>query len=208
LTWRQFPHGFRLDPILEGPPDALVVILPDAGSAAVTLYPVVVRWASAVPTTEFLVLEAIGSDVLDRAMERLASLLHRELRARHLDASRLVLAGFGQGGTLALHGVLREGRGCAGVLALDPRLVRPPSPAAPGTAKIRLIASGDDGPLDHRSLHDFVALLTSAGIDARGVMLAAPSLSHEAIRHAGAYLVELVATAQRGGIFSFAPAAE
>jgi len=201
LTRSHIPHGFRLVPILKGSPDALVVILPDAGTAAVALYPVATRWAAAVPTTAFIVLEAI--DPL-----QLASLLHRELRARHLDAGRLVLVGFGQSGTLALRRVLRQGRGWAGVLALDAKPVRPLSPAASVTAKVRLIASGGDGPVDHRGLRDFVALLTSAGIDARGVLLAAPSLSDEAIRHAGAYLVELVATAQRGASFSFARAAE
>jgi predicted esterase len=201
LTWRQFPHGFRLDPIAKGPPNALVVVLPDAGAAAVTLYPVAVRWAETVPTTEFIVLEGGGQFELDRAM------LQRELRARHLDASRLVLVGFGDGGTLALHEVLHRGRGCAGVLSLGAKLVRPPPPLAPVAAKVRLIASGEDGAVDHRGLRDFVALLTLAGIDARGVLLAAPSQSDEAVRHAGAYLVELVATAQRGG-FSFDHAAE
>jgi predicted esterase len=174
----------------------------------VTLYPIVVRWAAAVPTTAFMVLEGIAPagpepDALDRAMLQVASLLQGEFRERHLDASRLVLVGFGRGGTLALHGVLRQGRGCAGVLALDARPVRPLSPLASIAAKVRLIASGEDGHADHRSLRDIVALLTSAGIDARGVLLAAPSQSDEAIRHAGAYLVELVATAQRGGAFSF-----
>jgi predicted esterase len=203
LTWRQFPHGFRLDPIAKGPPNALVVILPDAGSAAVTLYPIAVRWASAVPTTEFIVVEGFEQDDLDRSMAQLASLLQRELHARRMDASRLVLVGFGYGGALALHGVLRQGRGCAGVLALDAKPVRPLSPLASVVAKVRLIAKGEDGHVDHRGLRDFVALLTSAGIDARGVLLAAPSQSDEAIRHASAYLVELVATAQRGGVFSF-----
>jgi predicted esterase len=198
LTWRQFPHGFRLAPIAKGPPNALVIVLPDSGTAAATLHPVAARWAETVPTTEFIVL---GQFELDHGM------LQRELRARHLDAGRLVLVGFGDGGTLALHEVLHRGRGCAGVLALGAKLVPPLSPLASLTAKVRLIACGDDATVDHRGLRDFVVRLTSAGVDARGVVLAAPCQSDEALRHAGAYLVELVATAQRGS-FSFDHAAE
>jgi hypothetical protein len=47
-------------------------------------------------------------------------------------------------------------------------------------------------------LCDLVAQLTTRGIDARGILLGGSALSDEAIRHGGAYLVELVATAQRG----------
>jgi hypothetical protein len=65
--------------------------------------------------------------------------------------------------------------------------------------KVRLIACvGDEA---HSSLRDDVALLTARGIDTRGVVLSGSGLSQEAIRHGGAYLVELVATAQRGARF-------
>jgi len=56
----------------------------------------------------------------------------------------------------------------------------------------------EDPQVSHGSLRDAVALLAARGIDARGVMLVGSVLSEEAIRHGGAYLVELVATAQRG----------
>jgi hypothetical protein len=65
--------------------------------------------------------------------------------------------------------------------------------------KVRLIACLGDAA--HSSLRDDVALLTARGIDTRGVLLSGSGLSQEAIRHGGAYLVELVATAQRGARF-------
>jgi len=50
-------------------------------------------------------------------------------------------------------------------------------------------------------LRDAVAWLTARGLDTRGVVLAGSPMSDEAIRHGGAYLVELVATAQRAKRF-------
>jgi len=65
----------------------------------------------------------------------------------------------------------------------------------------KIIACAADGSVDPSSLRDVVASLTGRGIDARGVTLAGPVLSDETIRHGTAYLVELVATAQRGNRF-------
>ncbi|MET1029111.1 MAG: hypothetical protein ABWY00_18220, partial [Dongiaceae bacterium] len=82
------------------------------------------------------------------------------------------------------------------------KLVRP-LPRIIGTdGKIRLNESARNGDMNHISLRDTVMSLVSRGVDARGVVLSGPMLpgailSEEAIRHGGAYLVELVATAQR-----------
>jgi predicted esterase len=139
--------------------------------------------------------------VLDRAAQHLEPLLEQQLRTCLLDASRLVLAGFGYGGTLALHMLLRRGCHCAGVLAFAATLIRPLPRVLRVDSKVRLIERARDRHDGHSSLRDVVALLTMRGIDTRGVLLVGPVLSDEAVRHGGAYLVELVATAQRGDGF-------
>jgi phospholipase/carboxylesterase len=211
MTWTPFPHGLHLDPIAGGSPQALVVLLHDLGAGAATLTLVAARWAAAVPTTAFIAFDGIGQRDFpratpsasaepagfDRAMRRVAPLLDRQLRAGGLDASRLVLVGFGYGGTLALDMALHRGRSCAGVLAFAAKLVRPLPRIARADHKVRLIACAGDGDVGHGSLRDIVASLTARGIDVRGVSLACSMLSDEAIRHGGSYLVELVATAQR-----------
>jgi hypothetical protein len=134
--------------------------------------------------------------LIDPAARNLTSVLARRLRSLRLNPSRLVMAGFGYGGTLALYMVLHQGWSCAGVLTFAAKLIRP-LPRVMGSAhKVRLIGSAGD--VGHSSMRDDVALLTERGIDTRGVQLSGSPLSDEAIRHGGAYLVELVATAQRG----------
>lgn len=220
MTWIRFPNGFRLDPIAKGPPEALVVLLHDLGATVATLTPFAARWAATVPTTTFVALEGIeqfapsschlpphrmldldvGTEptVLDRAAWNLRSLLEQQLRSDRLDAGRLVLAGFGYGGTLALHMLLRQGWNCAGVLAFAAKLTRPLPRLLRADYKVRLIECVPDRHIGHSSLRAVVALLTTRGIDTRGALLTGPILSDEAIRHGGAYLAELVATAHRG----------
>jgi len=223
MTWTQFSQGFRLDPITKGSPEALVILLHDLGTCAATLGPVAARWAATVPTAAFIALDGTeqfdppssglpshrtldldtGAEParLDGAARQLGPLLERQLRSCRLDASRLVLVGFGYGGTLALHMVLRQRRSCAGVLAFAAKPMRPLPRILRVDHKVRLIACLGEGRIDHGSLRDVVALLTGRGIDTRAVLLAGSALSDEAIRHGGAYLVELVATAQRGARF-------
>jgi Phospholipase/Carboxylesterase len=209
MSWVQFPEGLRPDPAAKRSADALVVLLPDVGASAAALAPIAARWAPTVPTTAFTALEglepsgdlrdtAIEQAALDRAARRLEPLLEEQLRLYRLDASRLVLVGFGYGGTLALHRVLHQGWSCAGVLAFTAKLIRPLPRVLRIGRKVRLIECVAPGTAARSSLCDIVALLTARGIDARGVLLGGPALSNEAIRHGGAYLVELVATAQRG----------
>jgi predicted esterase len=200
MDWVPFSHGVWLHPIAKGPPEALVVVLPDFGACAGTLNTVAERWAAAVPRAAFIVLDT--SEQRDpRAPRPLGPLLGQQLRSRRLDASRLVLVGFGYGGTLALHLSLHQDWSCAGVLAFTAELMRPLPRLLAVNHKIRLIASPADGPVNHLSLRDMVASLIGRGIDTRGVTIAGSALSDEAIRHGGAYLVELVATAQRGNRF-------
>jgi hypothetical protein len=211
MSWKQFSHGFRLDPIDKGPPEALVVLLHALGATAATLTSVSTHWAAAVPTTSFAALNgteqldppsysSLKPKVLDSAARHLKPLVEQQLRTCRLDASRLVLAGFGYGGTLALHMLLRQGWSCAGVLAFKseplkalPRIIRI-------DGKVRLIECVREPDIGHSALRDFVALLIARGIDARGVLLVGSILSEEAVRHGGAYLVELVGTAQRGAL--------
>jgi len=223
MSWVQFAHGLELDPIATGLPEARVVLLHDVGDSAATLTPIAARWATAVPTTAFIALEGIeqldppscslsrpampdlkvdaGSTGLDRAARHLVPQLEHLLRPYRLDASRLVLVGFGYGGTLALHMLPRPGWSCAGFLAFAANLTRPLPRIPRGDPKVRLIECLGIDHAGHSSLRDVVTWLTARGIDTRGVSLAGSPMSDEAIRHGGAYLVELVATAQRGKRF-------
>jgi len=162
-----------------------------------------------VPTTAFISLNGIeqldpacyGSVEpawLDRAARHLEQLIEQQLRDNGLDASRLVITGFGYGGTLALHMLLRRSWDCAGVLAFGARLTRPLPRVLRVDGKVRLIECVPDRHIGQTRLRDSVASLTARGIDARGVLLVGSILSDETIRHGGAYLVELVGTAQRG----------
>jgi predicted esterase len=210
MIWKQSSRGFRFDPIAKGSPEALVLLLDDLGTGVSRLIPVAARWAASVPTTAFIALKAIeqfaalSSDgsaepaVLDRAARHLEPLIEQELRDRRLDPSRLVLAGFESGGTLALHMLLQHGWNCAGVLAFGATLMRPLPRTLRVDRKVRLIECVADGRIAQTRLRDSVALLAARGIDARGVLLVGSILSDETIRHGGAYLVELVGTAQRG----------
>jgi predicted esterase len=210
MTWTQLSHGLQIDPIAGGSPEALVVLLHDHGASPSLLTPVAARWATSVPTTAFIALDgtqqlnpyplehgAGAAALLDRATRLLAPLLEQQLRSRRLGADRLVLVGFGLGGTLALHMALHGAQSRAGVLAFAAQLVRPLPRILRVDRKIRLVACAEDGDGGHGRLRDLVASLTAHGIDARGVVLAGSVLSDAAIRHGGAYLVELVATAQR-----------
>jgi hypothetical protein len=213
MTWTQLSHGLQLDPIAGGSPEALVVLLHDHGASPSVLTPVAARWATSVPTTAFIAFDgtqqlhpyplehdASAAALLDRATRLLAPLLEQQLRSRRIEADRLVLVGFGLGGTLALHMVLHGAQSCAGVLAYAAQLVRPLPRILRIDRKFRLIACGGGGDGGHGRLREVVASLTARGIDARGVVLAGSVLSDEAIRHGGAYLVELVATAQQHGV--------
>jgi len=207
MSWVQFAHGLQLDPIATILPEALVVLLHDVGDSAATLTPVAARWARAVPTTAFIALEGIDqldlpscglprptmpdrevaaeSTALDRAARHLVPLLDQQLRFHRLDASQLVLVGFGYGGTLALCMLLRPGWSCAGILAFAAKLTRPLPRVLRGDPKVRLIECLGIGHTDHSSLRDAVAGLTARGLDTRGVVLAGSPMSDEAIRHGG-----------------------
>jgi predicted esterase len=226
MSWMQFSRGVRLEPIGTRSPEALVVLLHDMGGSAALLAAKLARWATMVPATAFVALdgaerpEAIPEATadlpepgasplaaqteltgLDLAARELAGLLRAQLRACRLDASALVLVGFGYGATLALHLVLRHGWRCAGVLAYGAKVVRPVPKTLRVGAKVRLIECLGDGDVGYGNVRDVVALLTDRGIDTRGALLAGSVFTDASIRHGGAYLVELVATAQRGGQF-------
>jgi predicted esterase len=217
MNWMQL--RLRRDRTAKRAPEALVAVLHDRGASAATITPMAARWTSTVPTTAFIALDGIEElnapsrdvspdgkshlgakpepEVLDRAVRNLERLLEHQLQSRRLHANRLVLVGFGYGGTLALRLLLR-GWSCAGVLTFSGRLGRPLPRILRIDCKVRLIDCLTAVQADPRSLRDDVASLTARGIDARGVVLSSSPFSDEAIRHGGAYLVELVATAQRG----------
>ena len=219
MSWISFSHRLRRAPNAKGAldktaPEALVVLLHDLGASAAALTSIAARWSATVPAAAFIALDGVERLIatpvadtdtaptpLDRIAHTLEALLDHELRERRLDGARLVLVGFGYGGTLALHLLLRQRWSCAGILAFEAELMRPLPRILRIDCKVRLIDCTADAPADHGRLRDKVALLSARGLDTRGVLLAGSALSNEAIRHGGAYLVELVATAQRGNRF-------
>jgi predicted esterase len=209
MTWIPFPHGLRLDPMARGSTEALVILLPDLGASVASITPVAARWSATVPTAAFIALDGIEQPAgpckdlplrtrLERDTRAFEPLIEHQLGSFSLDASRLVLVGFGYGGTLALHMLLRHGWSRAGVLAFAAKLMRPLPRIFSFDHKVRLIDGAGDGDHNRTSLRDVVALLSARGLDARGVLLNGSAVSDEAIRHGAAYLGELVATAHRG----------
>jgi predicted esterase len=221
MSWMFFRSRLGRDQIAQEPPEALVILLHDLGASAVSLASVAAHWSVSVPAATFIALDGLeqldagsfdpgaapGTDVsaeptlLDRASDHLETLLRHQLHSQGLDANRLVLVGFGYGGTLALHLLLRQGWSCAGILAIAAQLVSPLPRILRIDCKVRMVDCAGDAQIDHSRLRERVARLTALGLDTRGVLLAGSPFSENAIRHGGAYLVELVATAQRGGRF-------
>jgi hypothetical protein len=192
MDWKRFAQGQRLDPTAGGEPEAVVVLLPDIGQSVAPLLAIAARWAATVPTTAF-----VAFDGIDRLDPQACRREWRSMLSWRFDAGRLVLVGYRHGATVALHLALRRGWRCAGVLAFSPRLIQPLPRVISIDAKIRLIES-EQGQVGHADLRDAVLSLVARGVDARGILLPAPPLSDEAVRHGGAYLMELIATAQRG----------
>jgi hypothetical protein len=200
MLWAKFSHGFRLDPIAKTPPEALVVLVSDIEMSAEVLTSLAERWATTIPTTAFIVLETAGQSrvsSLDRMTQQLDSLLKQQLRTYGLDASRLVLVGFGYGGTVALHLLLHKGCCCAGIITFASDLALPLPKHFSMNCKLRLICMEDHKGM-RNTLSKAVEFLSKQGVDARIALLNSPLLSDESIRHGGSYLVELVATAHRG----------
>ena len=219
MDWIPFSRGHRLDPIEGGLPDAIVVLLHDLGESTDALLAVAARWAATVPTTAFVLFDGLeqfdppaggrqwhvtpdpdasAEPVLDRIARHLEPLTAEQQRSWQLGAGRLVLVGFRTGGTVALDLALRRGWNCAGVLAFSPKPAQPLPRLITTGAKIRLIESVETHNGNHAELRGVMASLTARGVDARGVLLNGSILSDESIRYGGAYLVELIATAQRG----------
>ncbi len=79
------------------------------------------------PMRAWFDIRELGGRDIDEAGIRasagtLDALIEREIR-RGIDSSRIVLAGFSQGGVIALHSGLRQSRPLAGILALSTFLV-------------------------------------------------------------------------------------
>jgi hypothetical protein len=201
----QFTTAFRLDPIIMGPPRAGVILAYES----TPLKPVAARWAVRVPAAAFIGLQCANdtaftvsreseSALLARAARALESMFEHQAQSLRLNGSQLVVVGFGNAGTVALHLVLHQGWSCAGVLTFGAKVLRPLPRRVSNLHKVRLIGHAKDA--RPTSLRDDVALLIARGIDARGVLASVLS-TQEALRHGAAYLVELVATAQGSSRF-------
>ncbi len=205
----QISHQFRLRQPAQRIPQALVVLLHDETCSAAQMSLVAERWATSLPETAFEAFETSGrgagasyagglDEEIESGVRALEPILQALLRVRRLDPSSLVVVGFGKSGTLALQAALRLSWNCAGVLAIESSLRRPLPDLDRTGLKIRLIQCSQAEQGVSLRLRDEVAALAELGVDARGAAVTGPALSDEAVRHAGAYLVELVANAQRG----------
>jgi len=213
MSWISLTRLKGRDRIAKRPPESLVVLLHDPDASVAWVTSMAARWSVTVPNTTFIALDGLeqlsassgdatpeANDApgsLNIAAQRLETLLDRQLHSHRIDRARLVLVGFGYGGTIALHLLLRRSWTCAGILAIAAHLARPLPRVLRIDCKVRLIDCAVQGQIHHGRLRDDVALLNARGIDARGVVLSAAPLADETVRHGGAYLVELVATAQR-----------
>ncbi len=103
---------------------------------------------------------------LDESVARIGALQVAE-RARGVDAARIVLAGFSQGGAVALHAGLRSAEPSGGVAALSTYLPRAAEVAPPRSAAGRALSVL----MCHGSADGVVA--PSMGIAARDALLAA-----------------------------------
>ncbi len=201
MTWKQFAFGFRVDPA-KAPPDSAVILLHDLGATSASLASVATVWGALMPRTAFIAVDGIeqleppsyGSTepaVLDRTARRLDPVVERQLRTFRPAVGRVMIAGFGYGGTLALHMLLSHGWEGAGVLAVNARLTRPLVRTIKARSKVRLVECTNDCASEQSRVREFAASLAAAGVDVRQTCLADSALSDEAIRRAGAYLVEL-----------------
>jgi hypothetical protein len=115
------------------------------------------------------------------------------LNRRHMRSAQLILLGTGEAGRLALELVLEGQFACAGIVVIDVACGPLPSPIAPTTTAVRLVAHDEPGAAQQDGL---VTALRGADIDERIIMLK-PSGAHDAqtiASAAKAFLLELVAT--------------
>jgi phospholipase/carboxylesterase len=142
------------------------VVLPHAPHRPVTLNAglVMPAWYD-IPASDFLHSE--DEDGIRRSQRQIVALIEREVAAG-LAPERIVLAGFSQGGAIALHTGLRYPRPLAGILALStylPLPVRLDDEAAPANASVPvLLAHGSHDPVVPLALAEQArALLTARG---------------------------------------------
>jgi phospholipase/carboxylesterase len=146
MDWTRFEHGWRCAP-LDGPAQALVVLLHGVGGGARDLLPLADAWRRALPGAAFASLD--GSESFDGGADgrqwfsrRGIDDARRELRVAHaypalhrmlsaelakcgLDFDCVALVGFSQGAILALHHVATNPAGAAAVVAYAARLASP-----------------------------------------------------------------------------------
>ncbi|SRR5690606_14020926 len=129
---------------------------------------------------------------LEKSAAHVRALLDREI-ARGQPEERIVLAGFSQGGAVALHTALRSARGVAGVIALSTYLplAREAPPARPGLPVF--MAHGTADPIIPLMLAEASRdLLAARGCTVRWRSYAmAHSVCPEEVRDIADWLVEL-----------------
>jgi predicted esterase len=209
MGWIRYSHKLVLEPVCKCPAETLVLLLHDRGDSAKSLEPVARQWAEALPTSAFMIPAGIERHdprpagpyepaewaEIDLAALRLELLVAQQLKLCRLAADRLVLAGVGDGGTIALHMGLRRGLTHAGVLAFAGKIERSLARVASTNGKVRLVLRTAGQDFGDGFAGEFVGHLARRGIDARGILLPGPALSEEAVHYGGFYLAELAATA-------------
>jgi len=202
-------------PAQGGAPEQIVVLLHGLGADGNDLIGLAPAWSRVLPAAEFLAPHAPQAcdmapfgrqwfslqDRSQAAMYRglvaaapaLDAYVSDALAARGLDASRLALAGFSQGGALALHLGLRRSPACAGIVSFSGWLAGPEHLS--GEIRARpptLLVHGDaDEVVPHAALGATQQALEAAGVPVRAHTC--PGLGHgiddDGLRLAAALLV-------------------
>lgn len=172
-------------------PELLVLILADRETPSAVLRGVAVAWAATLAPTLFV--------VFDRSVDRssIEPFLTTALETAELPASRLLLVGVRDGGTLGLSIALRSGHpGFAGLLAYDPILAETTVSARQAwRPRIRLVGREGEGRVTADLFARTISDLSRLQLDVRGTLLPEPGWTPAAIRIGAAYLAELSASA-------------
>jgi hypothetical protein len=187
MEWSKADVGW-IGERIDGPsPELLVAVLASPQASPLDLRTIAADWARSLPSSAFVVFE-----ILTDIGTRLAAALSR----LGLPASRLLLVGIGDGGTVCLNIAFQAAPISIGVLIYDPQphLLTPPASVNP-KAKVRLVGFRRDDPMSYDLLGALVRRLRALSIDAQAAELAEPGLTQPAVRLGGAYLTELSASA-------------
>ncbi|GGY06995.1 alpha/beta hydrolase [Paludibacterium paludis] len=195
MAWQQFDRGWRLA-ARDGEANSLVILLHGAGGESRDLLPLAEAWRDALPHTAFVSFDGgetfggrrggrvwYGLGGIDTASRRarvaaaypgLHALIDREMAYWKALPARVALAGFSQGAIMALHHVVSDPVGVAGVVGYSGRLASAVSAYNP--AKVTLIHGLGDTVIPFQETVSAAKTLHDSGFRAEHVLL--PGVAH------------------------------